>query len=80
MFSYGKQPYGEMRGQDAIDLVEKGERLERPQNCPVDVYQTMERCWHYHERDRPTFDQLVETFTDTTYINVHQLVTEKDIS
>lgn len=80
MFSYGQQPYGEMRGQDAIDLVEKGERLERPDNCPIEVYQTMERCWHYHERDRPTFDQLVETFTDTTYINVHELVTEKDIS
>lgn len=80
MFSYGQQPYGEMRGQEAIDLVERGERLEKPEGCPNEVYQTMEQCWAYRERDRPTFSQLVEIFTDNTYINIRELVTETDIS
>lgn len=60
--------------------MEKGERLEKPENCPSEIYQTMEQCWAYNERDRPSFDQLVDIFTDNTYINIRELVTETDIS
>lgn len=61
-------------------MVEKGERLERPEHCPNEIYQTMEQCWAYNERDRPTFNQLVDIFADTTYINIRELVAETDIS
>lgn len=64
----------------AIDLVEKGERLSRPESCSPEVYKTMEKCWAYNARDRPTFRQLVKEFTShTNYENVRQLILQTDI-
>ncbi|KAL1122185.1 hypothetical protein AAG570_003590 [Ranatra chinensis] len=81
MFSYGQQPYGTLRGTEVIDLIDRGERLEKPERCPVEVYQTMEKCWAYLARDRPTFKNLVEIFTShTNYENVKELIPETDIS
>ncbi|XP_067008964.1 tyrosine-protein kinase Shark [Anabrus simplex] len=81
MFSYGKQPYGELRGVDVIQLIEKGERLQQTPKCPDDVYQIMERCWAYLPKDRPTFNELLEIFSsDPEYINIKELVVESDIS
>lgn len=81
MFSYGQQPYGDLKGVDVIQLVEKGERLNKPDKCPCEVYRIMEQCWAYHPRDRPTFEKLVETFSsDTNYMNVRELIPKVDIS
>lgn len=64
-----------------IQLVEKGERLNKPEKCPCEVYRIMEQCWAYHPRDRPTFENLVETFSsDTNYMNVRELIPVVDIS
>ncbi|XP_054269206.1 tyrosine-protein kinase Shark [Macrosteles quadrilineatus] len=81
MFSYGKQPYGDMKGVDVIQLVEKGERLDQPQDCPNHIYNVMERCWSYQPRDRPTFSELVDIFSsENNYTNVKELIPQSDIS
>lgn len=81
MFSFGQQPYGEMRGAEVIQLVEKGERLRQTEHCPNSVYRIMERCWAYQPRDRPTFSELLEIFSsDPEYTNIKELVPVINIS
>ncbi|XP_069687001.1 tyrosine-protein kinase Shark [Periplaneta americana] len=81
MFSFGQQPYGEMRGVEVIQLVEKGERLRQTEHCPDSVYRIMERCWAYQPRDRPTFNELLEIFSsDPEYANIKELVPAVNIS
>ncbi|XP_043482946.1 tyrosine-protein kinase Shark [Leptopilina heterotoma] len=81
MFSYGEQPYGDRRGVDVIQLVEKGERLQKPETCPDDVYKIMQQCWSYEPELRPTFKDLLEIFSsDPDYANIKELVSEVDIS
>ncbi|XP_001602126.1 tyrosine-protein kinase Shark [Nasonia vitripennis] len=81
MFSYGEQPYGDRRGTEVIDLVEKGDRLAQPEQCPDHVYKVMQKCWSYSPADRPTFQELLDIFSsDPEYANIRELVTAVDIS
>lgn len=79
MFSYGQQPYGEKKGIEAIQIVESGERLERPDDCPDDIYQVMMDCWEYNPGSRPTFSKLVDVFSQhPDYVNISQLALDAD--
>lgn len=81
MFSFGLQPYGDLKGSEVIKLVEKGERLPKPKKCPEDVYKIMEQCWNFEPAKRPTFAQLFDRFSsDPEYINIKELVLRSDIS
>lgn len=35
-----------------------GERLERPKDCPQELYSIMRQCWAPQPQDRPTFAAL----------------------
>lgn len=75
MFSYGQQPYDNMKGVEVINILEKGERLQRTQRCPVEVYKTMEMCWAYEPKERPTFSQLSKIFaSDSDYENFKDFI------
>ncbi|XP_032528833.1 tyrosine-protein kinase Shark isoform X1 [Danaus plexippus] len=79
MFSGGKQPYGEMRGIEAIQIVESGQRLDRPLDCPDDIYQVMLDCWAYSPDLRPTFGKLVDVFSKhPEYVNLSELAVESE--
>ncbi|XP_049874741.1 tyrosine-protein kinase Shark [Pectinophora gossypiella] len=79
MFSFGKQPYGDMRGIEAIQIVESGKRLERPEDCPDEIYQVMLDCWAYNPDNRPTFSKLVDVFSQhPDYVNISQLALDVD--
>ncbi|XP_049955937.1 tyrosine-protein kinase Shark isoform X2 [Schistocerca serialis cubense] len=80
MFSFGMQPYGELKGTEVIELIERGERLSQTPHCPDEVYKIMKRCWEYNPKDRPTFNELLEIFSsDPEYINIKELVMEATI-
>uniref|UniRef100_A0A0K8TI66 Tyrosine-protein kinase n=1 Tax=Lygus hesperus TaxID=30085 RepID=A0A0K8TI66_LYGHE len=81
MFSYGAQPFCDMKGVDVIALIDRGERLPKPDACTEEIYQMMEKCWHHQPRDRPTFTELAEFFANlNNYVNVRSLITTTDIS
>ena len=64
-----------------IELVEKGERLLKPEKCPDHVYHVMQKCWSYEPADRPTFQELIEIFSsDPDYANIRELVSAIEIS
>ncbi|NXE90689.1 KSYK kinase, partial [Menura novaehollandiae] len=54
-FSYGQKPYKGMKGGEVAQMIERGERMERPEVCPTEVYSLMKLCWTYNIDDRPGF-------------------------
>lgn len=36
----------------------EGERLEKPPDCPQELYAVMRKCWMCNPNDRPNFAQL----------------------
>ncbi|XP_042553725.1 protein-tyrosine kinase 2-beta isoform X2 [Dipodomys spectabilis] len=73
ILSFGKQPFFWLENKDVIGVLEKGDRLPKPELCPPVLYTLMTRCWDYDPSDRPRFTELVCSLSD-----IHQM--EKDIA
>lgn len=73
MYSFGQAPYGDMKGVDVTQLIERGERLLKPDACPDNVHKIMSNCWNYKPKQRPTFRYLANFFSnDPEYQNLIQ--------
>ncbi|KAK3550267.1 hypothetical protein QTP86_021325 [Hemibagrus guttatus] len=46
-YSYGQKPYKGMKGNEVIQMIESGERMAAPANCPSEMYNLMLKCWTY---------------------------------
>ncbi|XP_048359730.1 tyrosine-protein kinase SYK isoform X2 [Sphaerodactylus townsendi] len=57
-FSYGQKPYKGMKGGEVSQMIERGERMERPPACPLEVYDLMKLCWTYDADNRPGFSAV----------------------
>ena len=56
ILTLGEEPYGDMSGDDVLDLLQNGgSRLAQPINCPDAVYEVLQRCWSLEPRQRPDF-------------------------
>ncbi|XP_046649797.1 tyrosine-protein kinase Shark-like [Daphnia pulicaria] len=74
-YSFGTQPYGDMSGAEATEVVAQGARLPQPARCPNDIYSLMLRCWSETPDNRPTFANLVQHFASSAeYDNVKNLL------
>uniref|UniRef100_A0A8C8ZH69 non-specific protein-tyrosine kinase n=1 Tax=Prolemur simus TaxID=1328070 RepID=A0A8C8ZH69_PROSS len=73
ILSFGKQPFFWLENKDVIGVLEKGDRLPKPDVCPPVLYTLMTRCWDYDPSDRPRFTELVCSLSD-----IYQM--EKDIA
>ena len=62
--TYGGKPYEGLQGQQVIQYLENGERLECPLHCPDSVYSLMRACWEFEAEDRPPFSLVKETLSD----------------
>ncbi|XP_036969875.1 megakaryocyte-associated tyrosine-protein kinase isoform X3 [Acanthopagrus latus] len=60
IFSYGRQPYPKMSLKEVKERVERGYRMEAPEECPSGVYALMRICWEQEPRRRPAFHKLRE--------------------
>jgi len=61
LFSYGVTPYPGMSNQECVAFLRNGERLERPEKCPNEIYSLMLDCWKEKPEERPNFEQIFET-------------------
>ena len=60
IYSLGKIPWDRLSPIEIRDLLLRGERLARPDRCPLDMYEMMLDCWDQTPQDRPTFGILVQ--------------------
>ncbi|XP_057296646.1 uncharacterized protein LOC130625556 isoform X2 [Hydractinia symbiolongicarpus] len=58
MFSLGLGPYPGIQNEDVLKYIKTGRRMEKPKNCPDDVYEIMLQCWSVAVDLRPTFINL----------------------
>ena len=62
--TYGSKPYEGLHGQEVIQYLENGERLECPSQCPESVYSLMRACWEWEVDRRPSFSLIKDTLSD----------------
>eukprot|EP00731_Ephydatia_muelleri_P021558 Em0014g149a len=60
IFTCGRLPYAGVDPCDLPKLLERGRRLERPENaaCPETMYSLMLKCWDSNPEDRPSFIKI----------------------
>lgn len=65
MFSFGCQPYGDLKGSALVEFIESNGRLKKPEKTPEEIYKVMFKCWSAEPEERPTFEFLVKFFGNT---------------
>ncbi|XP_014208001.1 insulin-like receptor [Copidosoma floridanum] len=68
MVTLASQPYQGLSNDQALKYVIGGGVMERPDNCPLYIYELMRQTWMYKPSERPTFIDLIEKLLE--YINV----------
>ncbi|NWR63802.1 FAK2 kinase, partial [Bucorvus abyssinicus] len=77
ILSYGKQPFFWLENKDVIGVLERGDRLPKPDPCPPVLYTLMTRCWDYDPSERPKFKDLVCSLSDI-YLMEKELAKEQE--
>lgn len=69
LFHYGQlRPWAQIRNNQVLMAIESGQRLARPPNCPIRLYQLMLQCWSYAPIQRPKFRELKQSLW-SIYLN-----------
>lgn len=58
LMTLGGTPYPTISNKDLLRELQKGYRMERPDNCSPEIYRLMIDCWQTRPSRRPTFTQL----------------------
>uniref|UniRef100_A0A3B4V6E0 Tyrosine-protein kinase SYK n=1 Tax=Seriola dumerili TaxID=41447 RepID=A0A3B4V6E0_SERDU len=66
-YSYGQKPYKGMKGNDVMQMIESGIRMDAPMNCPQEIYDLMRTCWTYKADERPGFTIVEPRLRDYYY-------------
>ncbi|XP_023253608.1 tyrosine-protein kinase SYK isoform X1 [Seriola lalandi dorsalis] len=66
-YSYGQKPYKGMKGNDVMQMIESGMRMDAPMNCPQEIYEMMRTCWTYKADERPGFTIVEPRLRDYYY-------------
>ncbi|KAK0409591.1 hypothetical protein QR680_004642 [Steinernema hermaphroditum] len=56
IFTLGDAPYPSVQLSDMIKHLEQGNRLEKPEICPTEIYDLMCECWLSDPFSRPSFE------------------------
>ncbi|RWS06162.1 Tyrosine-protein kinase Btk29A-like protein, partial [Dinothrombium tinctorium] len=73
IFTCGKMPYGKSSNAQVVELIIKGQRLERPKICPQEVYNIMKSCWKELPECRPSFSYL-NVKLKSMFLNIYPLL------
>ena len=63
-----EQPYNSFEDCEVVEDAIKGpdrSQLERPAECPENIYSIMKKCWIYESIERPTFDELYKLLSES---------------
>uniref|UniRef100_A0A3B3Y403 non-specific protein-tyrosine kinase n=1 Tax=Poecilia mexicana TaxID=48701 RepID=A0A3B3Y403_9TELE len=64
MFTYCDEPWFGLSGRQVRALEQEGERLEKPPDCPQELYVVMRKCWAVNPADRPSFADLIKMLAE----------------
>nr|XP_047145015.1 uncharacterized protein LOC101239721 [Hydra vulgaris] len=58
----GGTPYPTITNNELLTLLKSGYRMDRPENCSIEIYNIMLHCWNEDPLQRPTFTELRVSF------------------
>ena len=58
VFSFALQPYYGISNEEVTEAIRRGKTLNRPDDCPSEVYNLMKECWSMDPSERLTFTEL----------------------
>ena len=73
IITLGGTPYPGIQAQELFKKLETGYRMEKPPNCPNEIYEIMRDCWNEIPYERPTFKQLVEELDEILQYSTKQV-------
>ncbi|KAG7330037.1 hypothetical protein KOW79_006259 [Hemibagrus wyckioides] len=62
--TYGKIPYTGLSNGEVMARVQRGYRMQCPENCPSELYEIMTSCWKAKPEERPTFEYMQSVLED----------------
>jgi serine/threonine protein kinase len=68
IYTYGCTPYPSVPPEQTLTLITNGYRLEKPDDCLIEIYQLMLSCWIMNIDERPKFYELVKTLEDVFHL------------
>ncbi|KAI1727080.1 protein tyrosine kinase domain-containing protein [Ditylenchus destructor] len=63
MYSFGATPFEEIQPNLLLAHLEEGNRPEKTEYCPDEIYDIMAKCWYENPEERPSFQELLTLFT-----------------
>lgn len=60
IYAFGRVPYPRIPLADVMKHVEKGYRMEAPDDCPPEVYKLMKEAWDLDPQKRPNFHEVLK--------------------
>ena len=69
MFTLGQTPYPSIPVQNLVQLLIDSVRMEKPYDCPDEIYNIMLECWNENPKERPTFKEIYTKFEKLTQDN-----------
>lgn len=78
IMTFGGKPYDGVKARDVPELLVKGERLQQPPICTIDVYMLMVKCWLEDDNSRPSFKQLSDELKSMLLDPQRYLVVQHD--
>ncbi|KAL2079731.1 hypothetical protein ACEWY4_025475 [Coilia grayii] len=74
MFTYCEEPWLGLSGRQILFHVEReGDRLERPTDCPQEIFSIMRKCWALGPNDRPSFVELTAMLAEAKPMEVRAI-------
>uniref|UniRef100_H3AVZ5 Protein kinase domain-containing protein n=1 Tax=Latimeria chalumnae TaxID=7897 RepID=H3AVZ5_LATCH len=74
MFTYCEEPWFGLHSRQILSKIDhEGERLERPWDCPLEIYNIMLKCWAHNPENRPSFNQLISLLLEAQPVEVRAL-------
>ncbi|XP_077589870.1 protein-tyrosine kinase 6b [Stigmatopora nigra] len=74
MITYGGEPYSDLSGQKADEMVSQGYRMPAPPSCPPFLYEIMCKCWNADPNLRPNFWELKEQMYRIYEVDANDLI------
>jgi serine/threonine protein kinase len=54
-----EEPFENLTNKEAWFKISQGERLERPVDCPDELWQLIDRCWQTDPANRPSISEVL---------------------
>ena len=63
VFSFALQPYYGISNEEVTEAIRRGKHLNRPDECPSEVFRLMKDCWNMDPGLRPEFQEILDTLS-----------------